>query len=175
MESVILLNADEDTVLKFLDWKRAMCLLIKGKVKVIEYSDKVVRTVNRIIQLPKIIKLIRFIKEIFSTKVRFSKRNLLFRDDFECGYCLCRDDYLTIDHIIPKSKGGKTHFLNCVSACKSCNQKKADELLKHTDMRIQKKLFQPTVRDFLEKKKNDDYISKMLKTHKGYYHYDQNY
>lgn len=168
MQTVILLNADEDTVLNILDWKKAMCLLYKGKVKVIKYSTEIVHTVNEAIRVPKIIKLVKMINRVFRTIVPFSRNNLLVRDGYQCGYCLTRAKNLTIDHVVPKSKGGKTNFLNCVSACRKCNHIKANKTPEEANLKLQKRLYHPTIKVFLDLKlKNSGVLQILTEFKKG--------
>ena len=67
----------------------------------------------------------------FSKKVKFSRSNVFLRDMFTCQYCknVFEKKDLTIDHIIPKSKGGETNWLNVTTCCKSCNLSKADKII----------------------------------------------
>lgn len=162
MQSVILLNADEDTVLNILDWKKAICLLYKGKVKVIKYSSQVIHTVNEAVRIPKIIKLIEMVNRVFRTIVPFSRNNLLIRDNYQCGYCLSNTKNLTIDHVVPRSKGGKTNFLNCVSACRKCNHLKANKTPEEAGLKLQKRLYHPTVKAFLDLKLKDFGVLQIL-------------
>jgi 5-methylcytosine-specific restriction endonuclease McrA len=85
--------------------------------------------------------------------VKFSKVNVLYRDDFTCQYCGFKGTQnspdkakrMTIDHVHPQDKGGATTFENCVAACGSCNSKKSNYLLKETEMRLTRKPSTPTV------------------------------
>lgn len=91
-----------------------------------EHYNKV-NTVSMEIPVPEIIILTEYDK-IPQRFVKFSKSNLLIRDDYECAYCGCALELedATIDHIIPSSKGGRTEWENCAIACKTCNHEKAD-------------------------------------------------
>lgn len=86
-------------------------------------------TVSMEIPVPEIIILTEYDK-IPDRFVKFSKSNLLIRDDYECGFCGCSLDLdsATIDHVVPQSKGGETSWENCIIACKACNHEKGDEL-----------------------------------------------
>lgn len=86
-------------------------------------------TVSMEIPVPEIIILTEYDK-IPERFVKFSKSNLLIRDDYECGFCGCSLDLdtATIDHVVPQSKGGVTSWENCIIACKACNHEKGDEL-----------------------------------------------
>jgi len=152
MNQCILLNADY-TYLNVVDWKRAMCLMIKGKVQVIKHSKRIVRTAEGIIiKVPAVMKLIKLIRALYVNRVPFSKKNVLVRDGFKCAYCGAERQRLTIDHIIPKSKGGKANFENCVSSCKPCNNKKGDRTPREAQMYLKVKAYQPTISEFLRLK-----------------------
>jgi 5-methylcytosine-specific restriction endonuclease McrA len=84
--------------------------------------------------------------------VPFNKRNVIVRDEFKCAYCGIESKSLTIDHVIPLSRGGKSNFENCVAACKGCNAKKGNKLPSEIHMYINKKLYQPTIAEFLRLK-----------------------
>jgi len=86
-------------------------------------------TVSMEIPVPEIVILTEYDK-VPDRFVKFSKANLLIRDDYECVYCGCGLDLetATIDHIHPQSKGGATSWDNCAIACKKCNHTKGDEL-----------------------------------------------
>ncbi|NIR52078.1 HNH endonuclease, partial [candidate division KSB1 bacterium] len=75
--------------------------------------------------------------------VSFSKKNILRRDDFTCQYCGNQENPLTVDHIIPKSRGGKTTWTNVVVACKPCNMKKGSRTASEANMLLKKKPVQP--------------------------------
>lgn len=150
MERVILLNGDY-SFLNIISWKKAMCLMAKGKVEVVKTSKKIIRSVENawVINVPKVLRLIKLIRTIYRTKVPFSKRNVLYRDKFTCQYCGRTKIKLTIDHIIPKSRGGRSTFENCVASCKPCNNKKEDKTPNEAKMSLIRKPVQPTIMEFL--------------------------
>jgi len=152
MNNCVLLNADY-TFLNVVNWKRAMCLVAKGKVQVLKQSERIIRTAEGIaIKVPAVMRLIKLIRTLYRNRVPFSKKNILVRDGFKCAYCGIGKERLTIDHIIPKSRGGKTTFENCVSSCKSCNNKKGDRVPSDAHMYLKVKAYQPTIAEFLRLK-----------------------
>jgi 5-methylcytosine-specific restriction endonuclease McrA len=152
MTQCVLLNADY-TFLNVVHWKRAMCLVAKGKVQVLKSSERIIRTAEGIImKVPAVMKLIKLIRALYRTRVPFSKKNVLVRDGFRCAYCGMEKEKLTIDHIVPKSRGGKTTFENCVSSCTECNNKKGRKTLKEVNMYLKVKAYQPTISEFLKMK-----------------------
>ena len=149
MAHCVLLNADY-SFLNVVDWKRAMCLVAKGKVQVLKHSERIVRSAEGIvIKLPAVMKLIKLIRVLYRNRVPFSKKNVLVRDGFKCSYCGTDKEKLTIDHIIPKSRGGETTFENCVSSCKPCNNRKGDKTPSEVKMYLKTKAYQPTISEFL--------------------------
>ena len=106
MSHCVLLNADY-SFLNVIEWKRAMCMVAKGKVQVLQYSDRMIRCAEGVVfKLPAVLKLIKLIRIVYRNRVPFSKRNVFIRDGFRCAYCGGERVRLTIDHIIPKSRGG---------------------------------------------------------------------
>ena len=159
----VLLNADY-TFLNVVDWKRALCLLAKGKVEVIRDSAQTVKSSGgAIFKIPAVMRLIKLIRTIYRTGVAFCKKNVLIRDGFKCAYCGSTKFRLTIDHIIPKSKGGKSTFENCVAACKPCNTRKGDQLPSRINMFLKVQPRQPTVSEFLRLKLEKLGINDVLK------------
>ena len=152
MDQCILLNADY-SFLNVVDWKRAMCLLAKGKVQVLKHSERLIRTAGGIaVKVPAVMKLIKLIRTLYVNRVPFSKKNVLVRDGFKCAYCGKESRRLTIDHVVPKSRGGKTIFENCVSSCKPCNNKKGNKTPTEVQMYLKVKAYQPTISEFLRLK-----------------------
>ena len=163
MTQCVLLNADY-TFLNVVDWKKAMRLLIKDKITVLRYSKRIVKTAEGVVmKIPAVMKLIKLIRTLYRTRVPFSKRNVFVRDGFKCAYCSAKKDKLTIDHIIPRSRGGKTDFENCVAACKSCNNKKGNKTPSEVNMYLKVKAYQPTISEFLRLKVKKLGITEVLK------------
>lgn len=103
-----------------------------------------VRTATHKIKIPSTIKLTTYSK-IPPRTIPFTRRNLLKRDDATCQYCgeSPRKSKLSVDHIIPRSRGGHTNWSNCVIACKKCNARKGSRMLYETNMKLIRKPFAP--------------------------------
>lgn len=152
MTQCVLLNADY-SFLNIVNWKRAMCLIVKGKVQVLKHSEIMIRSAEGLVmKIPAVMKLIKLIRTLYRSRVPFSKKNVFVRDGFKCVYCGANKEKLTIDHIIPMSRGGKTCFENCVSCCKACNNKKGGKTPREASMYIKVKAYQPTISEFLSLK-----------------------
>ena len=153
MDNCIVLNADY-SFLNIVSWQKAITLMIKGKTEVLKYTGKVVKNFEKtvIMKIPAVVKLINIIRVIYRNQVPFNKRNIIVRDEFKCMYCGKKSKTLTVDHVVPVSKGGKSTFENCVAACKRCNTKKGNKLPSEIGMYIKRKPFQPTIAEFLRLK-----------------------
>jgi len=129
-----------------VNWEKAMTLLFQGKVEVIEEHDEFVRTVRFTYRLPSIIRLNHYVKIRNQSYIRFSRENIYIRDDFSCQYCERRfhPKQLTLDHVIPAVQGGKKNWINIVTACISCNQKKGGRTPAEASMRLKSKPIVPT-------------------------------
>lgn len=144
--TVIVLNYDH-TFLGFTTWKNAMRKLSKGTVISIVDSDK---KVNGTLFKPLVIKRIKAERKFYGNAIKFSKKNVHIRDNFTCQYCGCKPQKLTIDHVIPKGKGGRNSFDNTVSACFPCNNKKGMRTPSEAGMfLIGKQPVRPTIMEFM--------------------------
>ncbi|MEX1328593.1 MAG: HNH endonuclease [Desulfobacterales bacterium] len=146
--SCILLNGDY-SYLCLVDWKKAMCLMFSDKVKVLKYSDRIIQGVDKVFRAPAVMVLIKIVRSVYRGRVPFSKKNVLFRDRFTCVYCGKAGKPLTLDHIIPRSKGGKTDWENCVACCSGCNIDKGAKTPREARMHLIKRPFQPTIAEFI--------------------------
>ena len=149
---VIVLNADY-TYLHSINWKRAIKLVMQGKVEVLKNTEKVIEGFNEKVVLPLVVRLMYFVRRLYKTKVPLQRKNVFVRDEFTCQYCgkKCKTSP-TIDHIIPRSRGGGHCWNNSVTACIKCNQKKGNKTPKESKMTLIKKPVQPTINEFAKKK-----------------------
>jgi 5-methylcytosine-specific restriction endonuclease McrA len=106
-------------------WQRAICLVFGGKVEVLEEYDEVIRSPSVAMRMPAVIRLLAAARRK-PRVVRFSRFNVLLRDGFMCQYCGGRPHTrdLTMDHVVPRARGGATRWTNVVAACRSCNHQK---------------------------------------------------
>ncbi|MBW2732980.1 MAG: HNH endonuclease [Deltaproteobacteria bacterium] len=136
--------------LTVISWKRAIRLQILDKVEVVETYDREVRSVRLVLKLPSVVRLVGALA-LRPKHVKFSRENVLARDRWRCQYC---GDHkptpqLTLDHVIPRSRGGPTNWQNIVTACKDCNHHKANRTPREAHMRLRKKPKQPHYLAFL--------------------------
>lgn len=144
----LLLNSDY-TFLSFIDVKKAIKLVVKKKVEILHFFEESFKTVDDEVRCPQVVRLVKIVKVVFNKKVKYSKKNVIVRDKYVCQYCGKRfsRDQLTIDHVIPRCRGGKSTFKNTVTACKKCNVKKGDKLLSEARMRLLKQPHEPTINE----------------------------
>jgi 5-methylcytosine-specific restriction endonuclease McrA len=163
-QQILLLNADYSYI-NSVSWQKAICLVVKGKVEVLKYSKRVIQNFDGsvVMKIPAVMKLVKIIRTLYRTRVPFSKRNILIRDSFICGYCGIKSKKMTIDHIIPRSKGGKSTFENCVASCKKCNSKKGSKTPREAKMFLRIKPTQPTIYEFMNIKLKTLGINEILK------------
>lgn len=122
----------------FVNDVRAISMLLLGKVELIsKWEGEEFRTTNASFEIPAIVKLNRYVSKN-NNAPRFRRKLLYCRDKFQCQYCgkTLAGRSLTIDHVVPRCKGGKTNWSNCVVACFSCNEKKGDKSLEQSGLTL---------------------------------------
>lgn len=133
----LLLNSDFQP-LAFISDRRAVRLLIREKAETLSIWNNVrYYHANGFIELPAILRLkSKITRKVI--KMVFSRNAVFKRDNYGCQYCskVLNSKQITIDHIIPKSRGGNTSFENCVAACIECNKKKGARMLEEIGMRL---------------------------------------
>lgn len=105
---------------------------------------------------PEVIILSKY-NEVYRRSVRFTKKAMYRRDSYICQYCLkpFTEEELSVDHVIPRANGGKTSWTNCVTACKTCNNKKADRSLKEAGLILHRKPQSPQWNPILHVRKEN--------------------
>lgn len=124
---VLVLNASFEPI-SITSVRKAVLLTLKGIATVEEISDRPLRTARMTIPQPSVIKL-REYRNIPRRANIVSRRNIFIRDRFMCQYCKKKltGDSLTLDHVIPQSRGGKSDWGNLVACCKPCNNSKGSQ------------------------------------------------
>lgn len=130
----VLLLSNSYQPISFCSMKKAIIMMFLEKAEVVQNRDgtKIIG-VSRQFQCPSIIRLKE--QRPLKVKVQLNRKNVMKRDSFRCMYCGSTSD-LTIDHVVPKSRGGKTSWENLVTACSGCNNRKDDKLLHEVGMRL---------------------------------------
>ncbi|MCH8156702.1 MAG: HNH endonuclease [Nitrospinae bacterium] len=129
--------------LQFCSARRAIVMILTGRAEFLESDGFVVRSPSTTFKLPAVIRVLKRVKRARRKGVAFSKKNILRRDNFTCQYCGVNNHSLTVDHILPKSRGGKTTWTNVVVACKPCNLKKGNQTPAETGMKLKNKPAKP--------------------------------
>ena len=147
MSTVLVLNQDY-TPLTICSVQRAFTLLFLNKADLVsEIEEKKLRSITASYPFPSIIKVKYYVSIPFKGVV-MSRHNIFKRDGGKCQYCGTTKD-LTIDHVIPRSKGGQSTWTNLVTACKGCNSKKSDYTLEKVGMKLSQKPVKPSYLTFL--------------------------
>ena len=134
--SCLLLSYDY-TALRVIPVRQAFKLIFSDKAEVVkEFADRVVRSVSRAFNVPAVIRLLNKFKLKFN--VRLTRKNILIRDKMRCRYCGKEGtaSSLTLDHVIPRSRGGKFSWQNIVASCLTCNARKSDRTPEEAGMKI---------------------------------------
>ncbi len=143
---VLLLNGSSWEPLAVISIARAINLLLAGKAVVIEETGRVLRTVSSTFPVPSVIALRRYIN-VPRRKAHWSRKGVLVRDSYTCIYCgvrpgdvvrgsvLSKMDF-TVDHILPKSRGGKDNWSNTGCACYVCNHRKGNRMPGEAGMKL---------------------------------------
>ena len=138
---VLLLNANYEPM-TIVSVEKAIVLLYLEKVElVVQSRARVLRAAYSYLPFPSVIRVRDYVKLPFK-KVPLTKRNIFRRDDYECQYCGSGDE-LTIDHIVPQSRGGEDSWTNLATACRRCNNTKNDQTPQEAGMRLRRKPSRP--------------------------------
>ncbi|KAL2923198.1 Anaredoxin [Bienertia sinuspersici] len=120
-------------------WKRAICLEFMAKADVLEYYDQTVNSPHGSFNIPAVLRVPHLLQVMKRKRVKntLSRKNIFYRDDYMCQYCKATNA-LTIDHVIPISRGGEWEWENLVTACAKCNSKKGQKTLEEANMSLVK-------------------------------------
>ncbi|WP_084467278.1 HNH endonuclease [Actinokineospora inagensis] len=132
---VLLLNTTFEP-LTALSLRRAVVLVVCGKAEVVhgDPAGMVVHSATSTVVIPSVIRLSSYVRVPYRGRVPLTRAGLMHRDRYRCAYCGGRAE--TIDHVIPRSRGGQHTWQNCVACCARCNHRKADKLLAELGWRL---------------------------------------
>jgi len=149
-KSTLVLNAAYQPIEK-VHWTQAFVKVYQGRARAIEYYDIIVRSPNDEFFVPAVIVCVEF-AALPKRRTQFSKRLVYERDKWLCQYCRKKlyssrnkQNSATIDHVMPRSRGGKSTFVNCVASCEPCNSRKANK----TPLEARMKLIRPPRKPFM--------------------------
>ncbi|MEU2254091.1 HNH endonuclease [Nocardia xishanensis] len=139
---VLLLNATYEP-LTALSARRAVVLLICDKADAVHHNPEgpVVHSAGAEVAVPSVIRLRTYVRVPYRARVPMTRAALMHRDRYRCGYCGGKAE--TIDHVIPRSRGGEHSWENCVASCAPCNHRKADKLLSELGWTLRSPLISP--------------------------------
>jgi 5-methylcytosine-specific restriction endonuclease McrA len=145
---VLILNGNYEP-LAICSVQKAIILLFLDKAEMVSNAEnKMVHSVTRAIPFPSVIRLSSYVRVPFK-KVILSRKNILRRDGHKCQYCGASSISLTVDHVIPKSRGGEDSWENLVSACIRCNNRKGSQTPDEAEMPLMKRPIRPNHVTFL--------------------------
>jgi 5-methylcytosine-specific restriction endonuclease McrA len=145
--SVLVLNQNYEP-LNVCTARRAFNLVDRGKAEVLEHGRGQLRSAHHLGALPSVIRLIYLIKRP-RPQMRLSRREVFNRDRYTCQYCGKRGQRdLTLDHVVPRHRGGRHSWDNLVTACKGCNHRKAGRTPAEAKMHLQHEPVQPRVNSY---------------------------
>jgi 5-methylcytosine-specific restriction endonuclease McrA len=131
---VLVLNASYEP-LNVCTVRRALVLILKEKAEVLEHGDGVLRSETMRLDRPEVIRLISFVRVPRDIhRRRITRKAVLARDGWTCQYCGANKPSLTVDHVIPRSRGGQSVWENIVASCAPCNRKKGNRLPRELGM-----------------------------------------
>ncbi|XP_068651262.1 uncharacterized protein [Aristolochia californica] len=118
-------------------WRRAICLEFMEKVDVLEYYDQTVSSPSGSFFIPAVLRVPHLLQVAKRRRIKhnLSRKSIFFRDHYLCQYCSSSDN-LTIDHVLPNSRGGEWKWENLVTACAKCNSKKGQKTLEEANMKL---------------------------------------
>jgi 5-methylcytosine-specific restriction endonuclease McrA len=135
---VLVLNQNYEP-LNICHVRRAVVLIYQSKAEMLENGYGFVHTANQEVPIPSVIRLPYLIKRPFHSVRKLSRVEIFHRDLYTCQYCGKQTRQLTLDHVIPRYRGGQHTWENVVSACAACNRRKAGRTPEEANMKLKKK------------------------------------
>ncbi|NTV06325.1 MAG: HNH endonuclease [Chlorobiaceae bacterium] len=146
---VLVLNSSYEP-LSICNVQKAVLLLFGGKaVPVAHHPERFICTVSRSFPLPSIVRLTFFVRVPYKS-ILLNRKNILLRDNFQCQYCGKTDLPLTIDHMVPRSRGGEDSWENLITACTRCNSIKGSKTPREAGMHPLKQAIRPNNLMFMQ-------------------------
>ena len=151
----LVLNADYRPLsyypLSLWNWQDSIKSAYLDRVTIVNNYDRIIKSPSFSMKLPSVIALKSYIKP--KSNPNFTRFNVFLRDKFMCQYCGSNSE-LTFDHLLPRSKGGKTDWNNVVTACSSCNVQKGGRFYDNSEISLQQIPYQPSTEDLHRNGKN---------------------
>ncbi len=136
---VLVLNATYEPI-NVCAARRALVLMLKGVAAAEESSSEAVHSARQVVSVPSVIRLLEYRRIPRQTRA-LSRKNILVRDRHTCQYCRCAYSAtdLTLDHVVARSRGGKSTWENLVACCRRCNNRKGDRLPEEAGMKLERR------------------------------------
>lgn len=138
---ILVLNADYQP-LNITSFRKGFKLIHKGKAEVVKNDASDIIIASRQMARPRVIRLLTYLYLPYR-KINLSKPNVYKRDQYRCVYCGSEKD-LTLDHVLPKSRGGVNSWDNLVTCCRKCNARKDNNTPEEARMTMRTRPFTPT-------------------------------
>ena len=135
MQQVLVLNASYEP-LNVTTVRRAHVLVFKGKAEVVEELDRPLHAASDTYPWPHVIRLVTYVRVPRAVQRKISRRALFARDGWRCVYCGTTAGRLTLDHVVPRSRGGDSTWENVVTSCAPCNLRKGNRTLREAQMEL---------------------------------------
>jgi 5-methylcytosine-specific restriction endonuclease McrA len=139
---VLVLNQNYEP-LNVCNVRRAFVLVDRGKAEIIENGRGYIRAATVAYEIPSVIRLVYLIRRP-RPQGRLTRRDVFLRDKFKCQYCGQHTRDLTLDHVLPRHRGGGHDWVNVVAACKGCNHRKAGRTPEEAHMHLLREPYRPT-------------------------------
>ncbi len=117
--------------------RRALCLVLAGKAEVLHVAAGVFRSEHMVVPAPSVVRLLQFVRVPYRRCAALSRRGVFVRDGGRCQYCGDRAE--SIDHVVPRSRGGPHTWENVVAACRRCNGRKRDRSVEAAGMVLRRR------------------------------------
>jgi 5-methylcytosine-specific restriction endonuclease McrA len=137
LQHVLVLNASYEP-LNVCTVRRAHVLVFKGKAEVVEKLERPLHSASDTYPWPNVIRLVTYVHVPRAAQRKISRRALFARDGWRCVYCGTASGRLTLDHVVPRSRGGDSVWENVVTSCAPCNLRKGNRLLDEISMALRK-------------------------------------
>jgi 5-methylcytosine-specific restriction endonuclease McrA len=139
--SVLLLNQNYEP-LNVCSLRRALVMVLGGKAEILENGRGFIHSVNHSWPVPSVVRLGYMIRRP-PPRVRLCRREVFRRDNYTCQYCGRETRNLTMDHVIPRHRGGRYEWQNLVSACPACNRHKGGKTVEQAHMQLRRQPWEP--------------------------------
>ena len=148
-KQVLVLNAGYEP-LSLVSVRRAVVLLLREKAEMLEATQQMLYSANRTIPVPLVIRLVHYVR-LPHRRVPPTRAAIMLRDMYVCQYCGEKPGQLalTVDHVVPRSRGGEHSWTNLATACKRCNQRKGNHLPEEAGMEMLAVPYQPNTAEWL--------------------------